>query len=135
MKEPIPSAQLVQAYRDLYRASLRAVHYARPARFQVRDILRTAFRTLPQSQFNARRVTNTLKFLDNARLFSGYEHKVLKELAHMQYWKGKVLDKRMKNGLRDSNAPTAVETRKQIWWQYRATLTMLNESLDIYLTI
>ncbi len=131
-----PANQAVlQAYRHLYRTGIRAVQYARPARFELRDILRDAFRTASSSNFNLRRVQNTIKFLENARNYDGFEHRILKNLLHLQYWKGKPLDKRLKQSLRDSNTASAVESRKQIWHQYRATLTMLNESLDTCLTI
>ncbi|KAJ9602062.1 hypothetical protein H2200_013422 [Cladophialophora chaetospira] len=126
---------ILWAYRHLYRAGIRAVRHARPARFELRDILRDAFRTSSSPNFNLRRVQNTIKFLENARNYQGFEHRILKNLLRLQYWKGKPLDKRLKHSLRDSNTAAAVESRRQIWHQYRATLTMLNESLDICLTI
>ncbi len=126
---------VLQSYRHLYRTGIRAVHYARPARSQLRDILRQTFRTSPLLDFNQRRVQNTIHFLENARKFNGFEHHILKNLLHLQYWKGKPLEKRLKQNIRDSNTAAAVESRKQIWHQYRATLIMLNESLDTCLAI
>ena len=135
MTAPASQQPVLHAYRHLYRTGLRAVQYSRPARYEIRDILRQAFRTSPLSNFNPRRIQNTLRFLENARKYDGFEHKILKNLLHLQYWKGKPLEKRMKQGIRDSNTSAAAESRKQIWHQYRATLTMLNESLDVCLTI
>ena len=64
VKQPL---QLLHAYRDLYRAGLKSVQYARPARFEIRDILRVTFRESPPSHFNQRRVDNTIQFLANAQ--------------------------------------------------------------------
>lgn len=124
-----------QAYRLLYHAGLEAVLYSRPARWEIRDILRQTFRTSPSSNFQPRRIQNTIKFLENARKYDGFEHRIVKNLLHLQYWKGRPLDKRLKHSIRDSNTAAAVESRKQIWHQYKATLAMLNESLDICLAI
>ncbi|KIW67836.1 hypothetical protein PV04_07060 [Phialophora macrospora] len=135
MTTPAVQQAILQAYRDLYRAGLRAVQFSTPARYELRDILRQTFRTSAPSNFNRRRIQNTIRFLENARKYDGFEHKILKNLLHLQYWKGRPLDKRMKQSIRDLNTAAAVESRKQIWHQYRATLTMLNESLDICLAI
>ncbi|OAP61039.1 hypothetical protein AYL99_06043 [Fonsecaea erecta] len=132
MSTPVPKQSLIHAYRHLYRTSLRAVRYAHPARYEIRDILRDSFRTSSPANFNLRRVQNTLKFLENARKYNGFEHRILKNLLHLQFWKIKGLDKKL---VKNSNTSQAVESRRQIWHQYRATLTMLNESLDICLTI
>ena len=130
-----PRQSVIHAYRHLYQAGLRAVQYSRPARFQLRDILRETFRTSNHSSFTQQRIDNTIKFLNNARKYDGFEHRIVKNLLHLQYWKGKPLEKRMKNNIRDSNTAAAVESRRQIWHQYRATLVMLNESLGICLAI
>ncbi|EXJ77569.1 hypothetical protein A1O3_09796 [Capronia epimyces CBS 606.96] len=120
----------LRAYRHLYRAALKAVCYASPARYEVRDILRESFRSSPATSFNSRRVENTLLFLKNAGLYNGYEHKILKNLLHLKFFRDRRFDKQL---LRRSNSDYAIEARKHIWLQYRATLTMLNESLDICL--
>ncbi|OAG37004.1 hypothetical protein AYO21_08755 [Fonsecaea monophora] len=132
MIKPIPKQTILHAYRHLYRTSLRAVKHARPARYEIRDILRASFRTSSPANFNLRRVQNTLKFLENARKYNGFEHRILKNLLHLQFWKIKGLDKQL---IKNANTAEAVESRRQIWHQYRATLTMLNESLDTCLTI
>ena len=130
-----PTQAIVGAYRNLFRAGLRAVRYSRPARYEIRDILRDTFRSSPPQNFNLRRVHNTVKFLENAEKYHGFEHRILKNLLHLQYWKGRKLDKKLKHNIRELNTPAATESRKQIWHQYRATLVMLNESLDICLAI
>lgn len=124
---------LVHAYRNLYRATLRAVKYSAPARFQLRDVLRESFRTSQASNFNPRRVQNTIKFLQNAENYSGFEHHIVKNAAYMQWWKRQKLDKKLRHNIRDTNTAAASESRKQMQHQFRATLIMLNESLDICL--
>lgn len=37
--------------------------------------------------------------------------------------------------MKQSNADYAIATRRNVWRQYQATLTMLNESLDICLQL
>jgi len=64
--------------------------------------------------------------------YSGTEHKILKNLLYLKFWQMKGLDKQM---LRRSNSDLAIESRRNIWRQYQATLTMLNESLDICLQL
>lgn len=79
-------AELVQAYRSLYRSALRAVHYASPARYQIRDTMRTAFSANSKDTFDLRRVKNTIEFLERAGLHTGLEHKILRNLVHVRYW-------------------------------------------------
>ncbi len=87
--------ELLHAYRNLYRTGLRAVHYARPARWAIRDILREAFRSNAATSLNPRRIQNTLKFLENAGAYTGTEHKILKNLLYLKFWQLKGLDKHM----------------------------------------
>ncbi|KIV78890.1 hypothetical protein PV11_06493 [Exophiala sideris] len=126
------TTDIIRAYRQLYRTALRAIRYARPARLEVRDILRESFRTQPSSAFNARRIDNTLRFLETAGTHNGTEHKILKNLLHLQFWRWHGSNKAL---LRKANTDYAVETRRNVWRQYQATLAMLNESLDTCLQI
>ncbi|KAI1616372.1 hypothetical protein EDD37DRAFT_81902 [Exophiala viscosa] len=126
------TTDIIRAYRQLYRTGLRAVRYARPARFELRDVLRESFRTQPSAAFNARRIGNTLNFLETAGTHNGTEHKILKNLLHLQFWRWYGTNKAL---LRNQNSDYAVETRLNTWRQYQATLTMLNESLDMCLQI
>jgi hypothetical protein len=130
-----PQQPLLHAFRHLYRAGIEAVDYARPQRYEIRDILRESFRQSHPSNFNQRRIQNTLKFLANAQRYNGFEHRILKNLLHMKFWAGRSNHARLKSNLRDSNTPAAVESRRQISHQYKATLVMLNESLDTCLAI
>ena len=80
------NSKILDAYRHLYRAALRAVNHSPPAKYQIRDSMRSAFRTEPATSFDQRRVDNTMDFLRRAREFSGMEHKILRNLLHARYW-------------------------------------------------
>ena len=84
----VSQQQLVLAYRQLYRHGLHAVQYAKPARYTLKKILDQAFRNGAFEDFNARRIGNTILFLQNAAKETGMEHKVLKNLLHVRWWEG-----------------------------------------------
>jgi len=89
------SRELVEAYRSLYCTALRAVRFASPARYQIRDILRTAFREQPRSNFNPRRVRNTVAFLQRAHDHNGFEHKIVKNILFLHYWRNRRLESKL----------------------------------------
>ena len=68
------------AYRQLLRHSLRAIQFAKPARFTLRDRLRAAFRHGNAADLDERRVANTVEFLRLAAAENGLEHKIVKNL-------------------------------------------------------
>lgn len=78
-------AEIIQAYRALYKHSLRAVQYSIPSRYTFRDHLRRAFRSSKPGDFDAARIANTLQFLDGAAKYRGLEHKIVKNLSHV-WW-------------------------------------------------
>lgn len=75
--------EIIHAYRRLYRSLLRAVQYARPARFIARDQLRSAFRE-PGATLDAEGVKRTVWFLEAAAKERGLEHKILKNLIEVR---------------------------------------------------
>lgn len=81
---PSPT-ETIHAYRHLYQHLLRAVQYSKPARYTARDRLRTAFRTSRPEEFDARKISRTLEFLDGAARVRGLEHKVVKNLMHVWF--------------------------------------------------
>lgn len=87
--------EILHAYRHLLRTSLEVVKYSKPSRFAVRDIINQAFREQPPSAFNSLRVKNTLAFLETAKQHTGYEHKIVKTLAHVRYWQKMSKEKTM----------------------------------------
>ena len=80
---------VVAAYRNLYKASLRCIRYSSPARHSLRHILRSAFREEPASSYSERRVSNTLKFLEDATVNSGIEHRIVKNILVVRYWRNR----------------------------------------------
>jgi hypothetical protein len=77
--------QVIHAYRHLYRHSLRAIHFSKPARYTLRDRLRLAFRRGSASDFEPQKVHNTLEFLQYATRENGLEHKIVKNLLFV-WW-------------------------------------------------
>ena len=78
--------EVILAYRQLYRQSLRAVQFAKPARYTLRDRLRLAFRKGDPTQFSSHKIANTLAFLAFAQRENGMEHKILKNLLHVWWY-------------------------------------------------
>jgi hypothetical protein len=81
--------EILRAYRDLYKQSLRTVRYSTPARYSARDILRASFRDNlnPSTSFKPKRIANTLNFLERAVHYNGYEHKIIKNLLLIRWWR------------------------------------------------
>jgi len=79
--------EVLHAYRNIYRTTLRSIRYAIPGRYVVRDHLREAFRNSSASDFDARKISQTLVFLEHAGESRGFEHKLLKNLLHVWWWK------------------------------------------------
>lgn len=74
------------AYRHLYRSALRAVLYSQPARYTVRNRLRTAFRAPRSKQnhpFDPERIHRTLLFFRSAADSAGLERKVVRNLVRV----------------------------------------------------
>lgn len=74
------------AYRHLYRKGLQAIRYAKPQRYVLRDIIRSAFRSSPASDFDPDKVARTLQFLQHAADCTGFEHRIVKNLLMVRYW-------------------------------------------------
>lgn len=81
----MPNEAVVHAYRHVLRQSLRAIHFSKPARFTLRDRLRTAFRKGAASDFDQQKIATTLEFLQYATKQNGLEHKIVKNL--LQVWR------------------------------------------------
>lgn len=83
------SAEVIHAYRRLFRAGLRAVCYSYPARTSLRNLLRRAFRA-KDAQLDERAIKRTIWFLNNAAREVGIEHRVVKNILMVSYWKDTV---------------------------------------------
>ncbi len=78
---------ILHAYRHLYRALLRAVQYSSPNRYVARDQLRDSFRRGQRDQFDKQKISRTLEFINAATRERGLEHRLLKNLLHIAYWR------------------------------------------------
>ena len=79
---PVEPSQVVDAYRQLYRAGLYAIRYSKPARYTLRHLMNKAFRNSSSSAYNAKKIQNTVLFLRHAGEGAGLEHRILKGLLH-----------------------------------------------------
>jgi hypothetical protein len=86
MSQTVAAKDILWGYRSLYRHGLRAVHYSKPARYVLRDVLRKAFRTGKAEEYDRQKVRNTLEFLNLAAREQAMEHKVLKNILHVRFW-------------------------------------------------
>ncbi|KAI0518238.1 DUF1763-domain-containing protein [Xylaria bambusicola] len=79
-------AKVIHAYRHIYRGLLRAVQFSKPSRYTARNQLRRAFRE-KGAQYDARGIARTIRFLDAATRERGLEHKVLKNLLMIAWYR------------------------------------------------
>ena len=82
---PAMASEIVLAYRHLYRHGLRAVQFSKPARYTLRDRLRTAFRKGSPRDFNQRKIDSTIEFLRGATRETGLEHRIVKNLIFVWF--------------------------------------------------
>ncbi len=79
--------EVLHAYRHLYKGLLRGVQHAIPARYIVRDQIRSAFRdrtaAAAAAPWDAEAIRRTLWFLSAAGRHTGLEHKILRNLVRM----------------------------------------------------
>jgi len=125
---------VTSAYRQLLRVSLQAVRFSTPARYQVQGILRDSFRNLPAAAFTPRKVKNTINFLEQAREHNGLEHKILRNILHVRYWRDN-REKQRPGGAMKENTDVGADLRQHVGGQFDATLTVFNESMDLCLRI
>jgi len=85
MSTAVSRHQILRAYRHIYQHGLRAVQYAQPARYILRDRLRRLFRDGDPANFDQQRINNTLEFLRGAALSKGLEHRIVKNLLFVWF--------------------------------------------------
>jgi hypothetical protein len=76
---------IIHAYRHLYRHSLRAIQFSKPARYTLRDRLRLAFRKGSAADYDQQKIQTTIEFLQYATKENGLEHKIVKNLLFV-WW-------------------------------------------------
>ncbi|KAK3320899.1 hypothetical protein B0T19DRAFT_252309 [Cercophora scortea] len=134
--------ELVQAYRKLYRAGLRAVQFSTPSRYAFRDQLRDAFRD-KKGTFDAEGIRRTVWFLNAAAQERGLEHKILKNIIRvysarretlMHYpWRQHLLKGRIVEAHKQKRGAVYDPIRDTELEHYRRTIAMLNETMGICL--
>ncbi|KAH8728830.1 hypothetical protein GQ44DRAFT_737521 [Phaeosphaeriaceae sp. PMI808] len=124
------SKTIIHAYRHLYRQSLRAVQFSKPARYTLRHRLRLAFRKGSASDFEPQKVENTLEFLQYATRENGLEHKIVKNLLFV-WW----MQEKGGRGRTKSRLPTAeeLEIKTTAYDAFNHNIRMLNESMGLCL--
>lgn len=81
---PGPSqTQILHAYRHLLKASLRAIQYAKPARYTALQHVRDAFRLSHASAYDEASIKRTLEFLNHAAKTRGLEHRLVKNVVRV----------------------------------------------------
>lgn len=86
----VGNTDIALAYRQVYKALLRAVQYSKPARFVAQERIRNAFRKGRREDYDAVKISRTIELLDHAAKARGLEHKIVKNLMHA-WWEQKKL--------------------------------------------
>ena len=119
-----------QAYRNLYRAALRATLYSSPARFIIRNRLRSAFRAPPNKQkhpFDPLRIDRTLLFLRSAAESPNLERRVVRNLVRVWGEREKLMTQNRQTRLLKDN----VEFQEKAWEGFEEGVRGLERSLGV----
>jgi hypothetical protein len=121
---------IIHAYRHLYRHSLRAIQFSKPARYTLRDRIRLAFRRSPATNFNPQRIANTIEFLQYATRENGLEHRILKNLLHVWWVQARGGTRKITKKLSRSEE---IEIKTTAYDTFNHNIKMLNESMEMCL--
>ncbi|KAK2032201.1 DUF1763-domain-containing protein [Colletotrichum zoysiae] len=127
----------IRAYRHIYRELLRAVQFASPYRYVVRDQLRAAFRE-KEASWDKEEYKRTLWFLQAAAREAGLEHKILKNLIRVAHERKQAASWRASyRKAEDMKGKKLYHEGKQItstaFDHYNLTVAMLNKTMGIRL--
>jgi len=114
------------AYRQVLRASLRAVKYSKPARYVIASRVRHFFRSPSSTPLDEKRFKRTLEFLDGAAKYHGVEHRLLRGL--IRYW-----DQDRTYRVNVSVRVEVFEQRQQVKKIVDHVVEQLGKSMDIYI--
>lgn len=128
--------EVIHAYRHLYRGLLHAVHFSKPARFSARNQLRRAFRE-KGAKYDHRGIARTVRFLDAATRERGLEHRVLKNLLMMAWyryddapgWRHAQLEQQAM----EKKTELGAHVHTTVYNHYDMTIAMLNKSMGLCL--
>ncbi|CAI4218201.1 unnamed protein product [Parascedosporium putredinis] len=139
---------IIHAYRHLYRGLLRAVQYSVPARYVARDQLRRAFREDAAGGVAAApdkdAIRRTIWFLDAAAKERGLEHKILRNLLKVAWYRRrqekttwKMVQQRLSHGKKGPSGATGLrhsdEDGGTSYRHYNMTVAMLNKTMGLCL--
>ncbi|CAA9964896.1 hypothetical protein PTMSG1_08255 [Pyrenophora teres f. maculata] len=122
---------IVHAYRHLYRHSLRAVQFSKPARYTLRNRIRLAFRRGSATEFEPQKVQNTIEFFQYATKENGLEHKIVKNLLFV--WWVQETGGRTRNYQSRTMTRDELEIKTTAYDTFNHNIRMLNESMGICL--
>ncbi|GJD02005.1 Mitochondrial carrier protein [Colletotrichum higginsianum IMI 349063] len=127
----------IRAYRHLYRELLRAVQFAAPYKYVVRDQLRAAFRE-KGACWDQEEYKRTLWFLQAAAREAGLEHKILKNLIHVAHQRQKTEPWKIRSRkVEETKEPDLHKAGQEItsaaFDHYDMTIAMLNKTMGIRL--
>ncbi|KAK0651462.1 hypothetical protein B0T16DRAFT_453922 [Cercophora newfieldiana] len=143
MASTLPTkTDILTSYRHLLRAALRAVHYAHPQRFVVRDVMREAFRDAKAiGTYDRKRIRNTIFFLNTAAREAGLETDILKNLVRVAWerrnlrgrrdWHVLMKEKEMEGRKKKNLLPDPIKGRE--YEHYERTIAMLNDMMELCL--
>ncbi|KAK3297655.1 uncharacterized protein B0H64DRAFT_441100 [Chaetomium fimeti] len=133
---------LVQAYRKLLRAGLRAVQFAQPSRTTLTRQLRAGFRD-PRGTFDLQRVRHTVWFLNAAAQQRGLEHRILKNLCRVHWereneasrtpWRVRVRRMEMEEQGKGRKGKDEDVIKGTQYEHYERTVAMLNDTMGLCL--
>ncbi|KAL1880007.1 hypothetical protein VTK73DRAFT_6397 [Phialemonium thermophilum] len=127
--------EIIHAYRHLLRAGLRAIQFSKPARFALRNQLRTGFRE-KGAQLDPDCVRRTVSFLQAAEAERGLEHRIVKNLLHVAWARERETRKSWKAQLvlrsaKKANMPDPIKSTA--YKHYDMTVSMLNHTMGLCL--
>ncbi|KAI1438623.1 DUF1763-domain-containing protein [Xylaria sp. CBS 124048] len=127
--------KVIHAYRHLYRGLLHAIQFSKPSRFTARDQLRRAFRE-KGATYDARGIPRTIRFLEAAARERGLEHRVLKNLLLISFYRYNVSpgwNYVLNDKLRRKKREPSDHIQATAYIQYDMTIAMLNKSVGLCL--
>ncbi|EJT71933.1 hypothetical protein GGTG_11185 [Gaeumannomyces tritici R3-111a-1] len=124
-------ADIIYAYRRLYRAGLQAVMYSQPARTVVRDKLREAFRDKSRAHlFDRNKALQTVNFLRSAARERGLAHRIVRGMVFVA-WHRRRKEQLPFHMLKLKKPQDHIE--KTAYVHYDRTIDMLNRTMGLCL--
>lgn len=108
--------EVLKAYKSLIKYGLRAVNYSQPQSSVFLKIVRNRFRE-NDSPTDFTPINNTVEFIHHANNYGGMENRILNQILHVEYSKGK----------------SASAEPDDVYKGYRETVSALNVTMNLAL--